>query len=103
MWSKWLILSVFAAAIGTFFVFAFTPSLYGKALNFARLGGGVKVHLNMSCENEASCEPEIVGSLFLRTTEAYVLRDEKNQKFREIPSRLVEGVSYAGEERWGTK
>lgn len=101
--AKWLILSTFTIAIGAFFIFAFTPSLYGRALNFSRQGGGVTVRLQMNCENKNPCQPMIAGGLFLRTTESFLLRDEGTQEFLEIPSRLVESVSYVGEERWGTK
>lgn len=101
--SKWVILGVFATAIGAFFVLAFTPSLYGRALNFARQGGGIMVRLQINCDGKTTCEPEIFGSLFLRTTESFLLRDDRTQEFREVPSRLVDSVRYAGEERWGTR
>jgi hypothetical protein len=102
-WAKRLILSVFILTIGVFFVTAFTPSLYGKALLFARQGGGVDVRLEMNCDGKTPCDPLVVGKLFLRTTESFVVRDEKTQEVRESPSRLVESVRYLGEERWGTR
>jgi|GEM_PF-3942316 len=102
-WAKWLVLSTFALCVGVFFVAAFTPAIYGQALNFARLGGGVPVRLELNCEGKARCDHEIDGKLFLRTTESFLIRDEKTLEYREVPSRLVESVRYFGAERWGTK
>jgi hypothetical protein len=86
-----------------FLIAAFTPSLYGRALHFARQGGGIQVELQLNCEKKTPCEPTTTGPLFLRTTDSFLLRNPKNQEFREIPSRLVESIKYSGEERWGTK
>lgn len=102
-WAKWLLLSTFVLCVGVFFVAAFTPSIYGQALNFARLGGGVPVRLELNCEGKARCDREIDGKLFLRTTESFLLRDDKTLEYREVPNRLVESVRYFGAERWGTK
>lgn len=102
-WTKWLILSTFMFSVSVFFVAAFTPSVYGMALNFARLGGGVPIRLELNCEGKTPCASEVTGKLFLRTTESFLLRDEITQEYREVPSRLVESVRYVGVERWGTK
>lgn len=102
-WVKKLILLAFTVCVGAFFVAAFTPSLYGLALNYARQGGGVQIRLDLSCENRSQCAPYVEGKLFLRTTDSFLLRDEKTLEYREIPSRLVESVRYGGEERWGAK
>lgn len=101
--TKWVILSSFALATLGFFVAAFTPSLYGKALHFTRHGGGIEVRLLMNCSGRTPCENQIAGNLFLKTVDAYLLRDPKTQEFREIVGRNVDGVYYVGEERWGTK
>ncbi len=100
---KWLIILVFGSANLGFLVLAFTPTYYGQALNFARQGGGIHIQLKMVCENYNNCSPEVSGNLFLRTTESFLMRDEKTQEIFEIPNRLVESIRYSGEERWGTK
>ena len=102
-WTKWLVVGIFASCMGLFLVASFTPSLYGKALLFARQGGGLPVSLFFSCRDVAPCSPEISGHLFLRTTDSYFLRDPSTLQVREFPSRSVESVSYLGAERWGTK
>ena len=73
------------------------------ALNFARLGGGVPVWLELKCEGKIPCGSDVAGKLFLRTTETFFLRDEITQEYREVPSRLVESVRYVGDMRWGVK
>lgn len=102
-WAKWFLLSMFMLSMGAFFAAAFTPMLYGKVLNFSRLGGGIEVRLQLNCENKTPCSPEIAGNLFLRTTESFLLQDAKTLEYREIPARLVDSVRYFGAERWGTK
>ena len=102
-WAKWLIFSAFIFSVGVFFLAAFTPSVYGMALNFARLGGGVPVRLELKCEEKIPCGSDVAGKLFLRTTETFFLRDEITQEYREVPSRLVESVRYVGDMRWGVK
>ena len=101
--TKWLILTVFVLSMLAFITIAFTPVLYGRALLFARQGGGVEVELQINCHEKNPCEPMIQGGLLLRTTDYFVLRDPKNQKITEIPSKSVENVKYFGEERWGTQ
>ena len=76
-WSKWVITMAFSVAIAAFLVLAFTPSLYGKALKFARQGGGVVIHITLKCDENPSCIREVSGPLFLRTTEYFLLRNEE--------------------------
>lgn len=102
-WTKWFISAVFGLAVAAFLVLAFTPSLYGRALEFARQGGGVDIVLEINCHSKSPCTPEMRGSLFLRTIDAFLLRDAATQQIREIPARSVESIRYAGEERWGTR
>lgn len=102
-WTKWFVVAVFSICISVFLVASFTPSLYGRALLFARQGGGLPVKLFVNCKDVAPCAPEVTGQLFLRTTDYFFLRDPLTQQLKEIPSRAVESVSYSGEERWGTK
>jgi hypothetical protein len=102
-WTKWFVIGIFVICMSVFLVASFTPSLYGKALLFARQGGGLPVKLYINCKDVAPCVPEVSGQLFLRTTDYFFLRDPSSQQLKEIPSRSVEGISYTGEERWGTK
>lgn len=102
-WTKWLISAVFAVAVAAFLVVAFTPSLYGRALNFARQGGGVDVVLEINCHAKTPCAPQVKGALFLRTMDSFLLRDPITQQFQEISSRSVDSIRYGGEERWGTR
>lgn len=102
-WTKWFVVAVFSICMGVFLVASFTPSLYGKALLFARQGGGLPVKLFINCKDVTPCSPEVSGQLFLRTTDFFFLRDPSNQQLREFPSRTVESISYPGEERWSTK
>lgn len=102
-WTKWFVIGVFVICMSMFLVASFTPSLYGKALLFARQGGGLPVKLFINCKDVTPCSPEVSGQLFLRTTDYFFLRDPSSQQLKEIPSRSVDGISYSGEERWGTK
>lgn len=102
-WIKWFVVAVFAVCMSVFLVASFTPSLYGRALFFARQGGGLPVKLLVNCKDVTPCVPEVTGQLFLRTTDYFFLRDPSTQRMKEIPSRAVESVSYSGEERWGTR
>lgn len=102
-WTTGLLTCIFLGCMGAFIVATFTPSLYGKALLFARQGGNLPINLKINCKDVSPCDADVAGELFLRTTDYYLLRNVATQTMREIPVQSVQGVSYAGEERWGTR